>query len=299
MNQFIELLKLDDITQNILSYLEFQNIINLNIASGNTIQDVRIYWKSIEYNKIMTHSKFLLENKFKYKYNNKLQKFYEYIKSNPYICVAGGYPTLMFLGRNLNDYKDSDIDVYVMEESENPKNTLELIEFLDNNFKIQFQQINNCKSVFNCIIDGCSRTLQIISTQFRNVNEIFKSFDMGYIKCGLYLGKTIVTYDAIYSKNKNMTYINFPNKTRINKAYEKNMKVYGYNKIDDEDNVDLVNKKLTVVNTNDLDIIPLTNFIIGYQQMKNYFSCIELDDIDIIGIKKTQFKTTQTTRIKQ
>lgn len=289
MSQFIELIKYDGITQNILSYLDFTNTINLNIASANNIQDARIYWKSIEYNKIMTHDKFLLKDKFKYKYNNKLSKFYEYIKSNPHICIAGGYPTLMFLGKDLNDYKESDIDVYVMENSAYCETTKSLIHFLTENYKIEFQQINNCRSVFNCIINGCSRILQIISTQFATVNEIFHSFDMGYIKCGLYLGKTIVTYDAIYSKNINTTHIMFPNKNRIVKAHKKNMKVYGHDEIYDIQSDD---KQLHIIDANELQIIPLKNFIISYQQMKNYFNYVELDDIDIIDIKQTYFKNT-------
>ena len=205
----------------------------------------------------------------------------------------------MFLDKDLNYYKESDIDVYVMENNEIPKNTWKLINFLNDNFKIQFQKINNCTSILNCIIDGCSRILQIISTQFTSINEIFQSFDMGYIKCGLYLGQTIVTYDAIYSKNTNTTHIKFPNKNRIIKTRKKNMEVYGHNEIYDINDDNLVNKNLNEISYDEIEITPLKNFIIGYQQMKNYIDCVsfnEINDIDIIDIKQTQFKNIPIIR---
>ena len=36
--------------------------------------------------------------------NDQLLKLYEYIKTEPNICIAGGYPTLMCLNKNLADF---------------------------------------------------------------------------------------------------------------------------------------------------------------------------------------------------
>ena len=263
----------EDAIINIIQFLDFRNTINLNKVLNYTIKDIYIYWKSIEFDKILLSDRFLLKDKFKYLYNNKLKAFYDFIKNNKHICIAGGYPSLMFLGKDLKDYPDSDIDIYVM-ENYTTNETLKLIQFLDNNYAIKMTTHKNSTSVFNVKIDVCSRVLQVIITNMKNIQTILGSFDMGYIKCALYMGHTYVTYDAIYSKNINMTHTKFPHKARINKAYDKKMTVYNYSKVDGystKTNTIYVEKAIEI---NDIKrLTPINDFVIGYHKFRDFSFC--------------------------
>ena len=50
-----------------------------------------------------------------------LRTFFKYIKDKPNLFVAGGYPVLQFIDRDLGEYPSSDIDVFVLNKDDTGK----------------------------------------------------------------------------------------------------------------------------------------------------------------------------------
>lgn len=281
---------INDLAKQIILFLDFDNTIKLHKALNYSIPDIYIYWKALEFNKTLLHEKFLLEDKFKYSYNNKLKKFYDFIKTNPKICIAGGYPSLMFLGKDLKDYPDSDIDIYVMEKKDSLNETINLLNFLTRTYNVSITDHKHSRSVFNVKVEGCSRVLQVIIISISSIQKILNSFDMGYIKCALYLGHTYTTYDAIYSKNTGVSYTKYPNRVRINKAYDKGIKVHDYEKTEIIKFCKYCTKYETCKKCKYFDttenltmkdiisnFIPIDEFIIGYHTLGSFICDDNMD----------------------
>lgn len=220
------------------------------------------YWKALK-NKDITilHSdEYLIKNAFNLDKDElshyQLKKLFTYLQDKKNILLAGGYPTIQFLGLDIDDYSSSDIDLYILNnkdqdningeeselEGENqkqkniPNNSLDtfhgLIEFLDQTFKITkiYSHTDTQSGVFNIYCQKLNRVIQIIGTHATSVSEIFNSFDSSYCKCGLYMGSTYVAYDTLYTKSTKTTmfYWRYPKKCRVNKACKMGLKIYGH-----------------------------------------------------------------------
>lgn len=200
------------------------NIIkNLSVVCKNWNYKLRIkfYWRACFCHKCLISDTWLIENKFEWIIeSDHLEILYNYIKIDPNICIAGGYPTLMCFGKNLIDYPNSDIDIYIINKTVNSHKTLEnLLKFIMNTYnKISFHMLSNC--IVNIKIDSINRILQIILTDLISVMNILSSFDNSHNKCCYYLNKTLLTIDTLKSKNTKSTYfyIENPKLDRITKT---------------------------------------------------------------------------------
>lgn len=212
----------------------------------------------------------LLKDMFTFIFDKELEKLYDYINNNKYICVAGGYPTLMFLNKTLTLYPDSDIDIYIMEPTDEAVNTIALLHFINNNYSAIFESINHSNCVFNIKLKEYHRPIQIICTKYKSINEILFNFDMSYNKCALYCGHTFVTFDALYSKQCGITWTNNPTMGRINKAYNKGIYVYNFNNSTEKDKTIL--KYIQPIRFKEIleKISPIKQFMITYNPNANY-----------------------------
>lgn len=255
----INLFYYDDVMREIYSYIDFYDIMNLNEVLKNTIKKEIIYWKSLNHFKILLHDSYLLKNEFVYIYDEQLSELYDYIKSNPNICIAGGYPTLMHYNKNLADYPDSDIDIFVI-GPDSVENAKGLLHFINKNYKAKFVKGD---AVIDIKIKNYERPLQVIVTQYQNINELLYTFDTDYNKCALYLGDTYITFDAKYSVAINMTHSKYFKHNRIEKTLKKGIQIYNYD-----------HSKSAM----------LKNDVTTNKVCKKYYKCT--DDFNVIAVEK-------------
>ena len=131
----------------------------------------------------------------------------------------------MYYNKNLADYPDSDIDIFII-GSDSVETSKAILHFINKTYKAEFSKD---ETVIDIKIKGYSRSIQIIVTQYQNINKLLYNFDAGYIKCALYLGVTYITFDAKYSMEKNMTHLKYFKHNRINKTLKKEIQIYNYN----------------------------------------------------------------------
>lgn len=148
----------------------------------------------------------LIPNIFKWTNTDlKLEVLIEYIKSDENLCIAGGYTTLMFLNKNLDDCPNSDVDVFIINRTAEPKVTFDLLcEFISENYlDVYFDQKG---SVFNIKIPEINRTIQIIVSSFVSPTHVLISFDFSHNRSCYYLGQTYCLPDAIDALSKKTSY---------------------------------------------------------------------------------------------
>jgi hypothetical protein len=134
-------------------YPDLLNIISEEKKEEITNYNENKYWtalKNRDYH-ILHDNQYLIKNAFKF--NNyeeeSLNKLFDYLKNESNLCVAGGYPTLQYFEKNLNQYWLSDIDIFILN-----KNGGENFEDNDENNKIYYNHLdywnlckNNCRNI--------------------------------------------------------------------------------------------------------------------------------------------------------
>jgi hypothetical protein len=212
------------------------------------------YWIALQHKDmfILRNNAHLIKNAFRFNdcESESLKKLFDYLKNSPHLCVAGGYPTLQYLEKNLSDFQESDIDIFLLglrdkeilenddcsgynKEAKHYFNYFvkEFVNFLDDQFTIDkitsYTDMEAC--VFNIHCKKLSRTIQLISTKYDTVAELLNTFDLTHCKCALYLGDTYVTPDAEYAKRYNTTFClhTYYKPKRLNKAYNLGLTIYG------------------------------------------------------------------------
>lgn len=230
----MEQICIEEILLNIMNHLDLEDILNLRYTINNfeTLDEI-IYWKSLEHKKVLISDHYLLKNEFEWiieKGQESLIYIYEYLKNEPNICIAGGYPTIQFLNKPISEFPNSDIDVYIFNDH---KNTLKnFLEHLDKHIgmrRIEFHGKHfDKKSIYNIYLKGINRPIQVIGIINESISSILRQYDASHVRCCLYLGNTYVTYDAKYSKKINTTYFykNKNNYGRLNKAHKLGLKIF-------------------------------------------------------------------------
>ncbi len=126
------------------------------------------------------------------------------------------------MNKNINEYANSDIDIFIMGGDdycwfdEEPTNKLKnnfhnLIDYIDSNFKINSitsfsRNDNDMYSVFDIKCEKINRSIQIICISAKNFAEVLHSFDSPYSKCGFYKGEFYTTHDMKYSIDLGITW---------------------------------------------------------------------------------------------
>lgn len=207
------------------------------LISGNNNplpENVKIYNTAISQNneEILHSVNKLYKNDFSfYIENENMIPFYNYIGSNDNMCIAGGYPTLHYLNKNLSDYPNSDIDVFILktnnhnDNNDNQKITIQkFLIFLNDTYmisSIKGDSKSKC-SIFDVVCLNFSRKIQIICTNYSNIAVLLNSFDSSHCKCCFYMNNTYVTPDAKLTKNTGYTcfYSYYPSPKRIEKVHK-------------------------------------------------------------------------------
>lgn len=185
----------------------------------------------------------LLKNEFEI--NNIDDKFLSlsmFVSFQDNVCIAGGFPTILYHEKNLDDFPDSDIDIFIMNtNSENNKQTLdEIITLLDCTWKIKSIEINSERKikkkcgVFDILCFDFPRKIQIILTMDSNIAMLLSRFDASYCKCCIYKNDTYITPDAKITKETGYTcfYTGNPLLSRMKKAQKIGLNVLNYNQYD-------------------------------------------------------------------
>jgi hypothetical protein len=207
----------------------------------------REYWELLK-NRKPTEDKHLLKNQFQIVHeSNRIDKLLKFLSEEKCIFIGGGYPTLMHLGKNLKDFPESDIDLYIFhnkKETSAEFNNLvtndnspfkRTLNFINENYQIEnILAYRNKKegkhnSVINVITKKLERTIQIIGANCQSISEILNTYDFAHSKCGIYMGETYVTYDAKYAKKTGATVCYGNHKIRrLQKAKKLGFDIYGY-----------------------------------------------------------------------
>lgn len=162
--------------------------------------------------------------------NDQIKKLVNYVCTNPNLCIAGGYPTLMFFNKDLNLNFTSDIDIYILKHN---KKSIETLTDLFNNIFIMYGKIEYhipaSSSIINIKIDKIDRVVQIIFTKQQSPMHILSTYDNSHNRLCYYLGQTYATLDAIQTKQSlaSTSYILKMNLIRIKKTYDLGLKING------------------------------------------------------------------------
>lgn len=220
-----------DLRLQIVNYLSFDDILNLRYILKDI--DELVYWKSLQYKCALTSNHYLIKDAFDWTEEYDLEPLYDYLMNEPNICIAGGYPTLLFLGKDTQDFS-GDIDIYIFRSTNHDMiDTLQrFTNIIQREYGIKhIDKIgpSECHSVFN-IYTCLPRPIQIIGTCDTSLSEIIRQFDASHNRCAWYMGHTYVTYDALYAKERMMTYFikNHYNHKRLNKAHQLGFEIFQY-----------------------------------------------------------------------
>jgi hypothetical protein len=222
-----------EILLNIFNHLSFEDVLNLRyiITDFDNLDEI-IYWKSLEFRKVLISNVYLLKDEFKWiNEQNSLVVLFDYLSNEPNMCIAGGYPTMQYFEKKLSDFSGSDIDIYIFND-DHKKTFKKFVEYLDNKLGInKIDYIGKSyfnKSIFNLHVNNIARIIQVIGTCDISISEILRQYDTSHNRCCLYLGSTYVSYDAQYAKKINTTYFNknYNNYKRLNKAHKLGLKIF-------------------------------------------------------------------------
>jgi hypothetical protein len=245
-----------DIWLNIMNYLDFGSIITTRYYLKDKKLDEIVYWKSLERNVKLISCKYLIADQYKFNIEDELQAIYNYVKDNENIFIAGGYCSIQYFERNLKDFDLSDIDIYIMNVTKDPVTTFkDFVTFLLP-FGLKIYTIGH--SIYNLKIDSSRRIIQVIVTAATSPTKILMDFDSSHARCGVYMGLTYVTYDAIHTKKKQSVYVisSRNHEKRLEKIKKLSLNIFS---VDHEFNGDIIPnnyKKMhwdTVHHTTDID----------------------------------------------
>lgn len=210
----------------------------------------------------------------------KLEPLFKYVESNENMCIAGGYCGLIHMGKNLDDYPDSDVDIFIMKKTEN---SLDVLKYFLSFVKENYPGVTFCQrsGIFDIKICDVKRIIQIITSSFESPTHILSSFDFSYCKSCYYLGKTYSSPDAVCTKENN--------RTNYNESHIKLNRIFKAKKLG-----------LTISNIKiDQNIIAPISPIV-----KHFSSVLEIKDIVLVSLNNfsqnynSGDKITETKRIK-
>jgi hypothetical protein len=305
-------------TLEILKYLDVNSLVNLSIAETdirNYYADYIYYRHSLEC-KTVEFLDFFVSDTISFPvYNPQLQKLMDYIAGDSSLCIAGGFPTQLYMGRQPK--LTSDIDIYALcgnhiqeDSSKFKRNDLIHIEnlllfILENYTDPTFCSLGG--AVFNISVQEFSHPIQIIVTGYKSLAQILSSFDNSHNRCGIYMGRSYVGIDAELTHRTMTTYFYKTTKpVRYTKALEMGFKIFGFSDIElalitskvnhvEHENI---NNSLTaheinyILNQICYDVSPSDNWMTGYTDAKLPEECFISVKVDLTSELSTVFKSS-------
>jgi len=255
-----------DIFLDILNYIdsnEIEQILSLSkYFYHNDWLKQYVYYKCASNNVVLHNNNFLIKED-NLNYPEQTKELFEIICSNKYMCIAGGFPTQLYLNRVPNI--KSDIDIYILGGLAEEKYKEEIIEYIKTNLccKEEYKsnlvyhkgynmiheftdllisldkiyKIKKCthfgsynrSCIFNFIFEKLDYEVQFIFTTRTSPIEIVSNFDNSHNRCCIYKNKLYATPDAEISK-KTMTSYFYIDTTikRYKKAINLGYKIYNF-----------------------------------------------------------------------
>lgn len=225
----------------------FKDLISLICSFKNYFQKRSLL--NIIYHKAVLSEFDLISNKFliniseiyeetdldKYSFSNKepeLKDMFEYIGQKENMLIAGGYPTIFFLERDLDIFPSSDIDIYIFGNCQ--KETFgKFIDFLESKYGIVSINTHNLYfrmdeiGILNIKLRDIERIIQIIGTTHFSAMDVLMQYDNSHNRCCYYNNNFYVAPDALIAKNTGETifYHNFYDSKRLDKASKLGLKI--------------------------------------------------------------------------
>jgi hypothetical protein len=249
-------------TMNILEHLDCQSLRNLSKYSKHILQNYNdyIYYRHAMENELVDSLDYFIKGVFGQPiFNNQpLNNLFYYISGNDALCIAGGFPTQLYMGNIPKD--TSDIDIYVLGGLRHSYSTddtrflkkhlldvYNLLEFIYSNYSdIRVKRIGS--NVYTITVREFTHPIQIILTIYSSLAEVLSSFDNSHNRCGMYKNDTYIGIDARLSHSTKTTYFYTPAKaSRYIKAANLGFNIFGLNDKEMENIMDIA------ANNNNID----------------------------------------------
>jgi hypothetical protein len=305
----------------ILKFLDIDSLIKLSIADTKfreTYKDYIYHRHALECKTIESLDYFIPDTVSIPSFSDcmPLQKLMNYIASNSNLCIAGGFPTYLYMG--ITPKSNSDIDIYVLcgnvhalkKDSMFKNNELcdieQLLFFIKTNYT-EPKYLRVGPAVFNITVQEFSHPIQIIVTTYKSLAQVLSSFDNSHNRCGIHMGRSYVGIDTELTHHTKTTYFYKTTKpVRYMKALELGFRVFGYS--DSELSLitskvlhiepDSIETKLTntaidhILNHICLYVKPTDNWMTNYTDQKLPDSCYIPIKIDLANELTETVKNT-------
>jgi hypothetical protein len=164
-------------------------------------------------NEILSSVDRLIKNDFNfYIENDNMKPLFEYLSTNDNLCVAGNYLAMQYLGNDIANFMNRDIDIFIFGTDQIKNVFASFLDFMDKKYKITSMEIQEstkknkiCDNTFYLKFNLFPRNIQITITNSENIAKLLNSFPFGHYKCCLYKNNTYITYDAKIAKETKYT----------------------------------------------------------------------------------------------
>jgi hypothetical protein len=251
-------------TLEILKYLDCDSLDKLAIAYtdiGNTYRDY-IYYRHAQEIKLVDRLDYFIPDTFQVPDYNEcipLKKLMDYIANNNNLCIAGGFPTQLYMGNAPKS--TSDIDIYVlcgnrhnlsgnsMFKNSELVDIEDLLVFIRDNYNdVKYLRVG--PAVYSISVSEFSHPIQIIVTAYTSLAQVLSSFDNSHNRCGVYKGRSYVGIDAELSHRTKTTYFYKTAKpVRYVKALDLGFTVFGFS----DSELALIGSKVVQVSLDDIE----------------------------------------------
>lgn len=224
----MEYIQNSDIFKHIKKYLNTNDIISLETTCSRLyhIFKTDIYFLGISKHKKCTDQSFLIKCKKQFELQDKLLNICPFIFDENFpwsdsMILAGGIINLV-LDETLNpeDYPSSDIDIFVMNDSQQVQKLCNFFAKLNGTYKQYY-------GLINIYVPDYNRTFQIINHFGKDVLSILNSFNYSYLKCAYYNHEFVMLPDCEYSIQYKIAIPRSLNAYTIVKTLKKGYKIIG------------------------------------------------------------------------
>ena len=154
---------------------------------------------------------------------------FDYIAHDPYLVIAGGFPTQLYIYPNECPRSTSDIDIYVLNNKDAFLQLLDKLRYMGVEY-LEHYTGNITFSIYECYVSDIPYKIQIICIIYTNPYEVVNNFDYSHNKCFIYGGHTYLTPDSFISHKEKITYNAYKlwPLCRVQKTIKYGFKIYSF-----------------------------------------------------------------------
>jgi hypothetical protein len=231
-----------DLICRVFDYIPTNELYILQQLSKSTFNEVKkyIYFRCASDNVRLYSMNYLIEDNFINLIPEDIKIVIDKLMEIEYFCIAGGFPTQLYL--ETIPKESSDIDIFVLGgkiQNDNKKRLL-MIQFYY--FIGWFDSIYNASTfivistnIIEVKADNFPYKLQFIFTENHNLIEVLSTFDNSHNRCGLYQNKSYICEDTMISKKTMTTYFyNHCRALRYKKAKDLGFNIFNLSEDDNK-----------------------------------------------------------------